>query len=80
LKTLIPSFMIYGEFCRAPLGVSVKMRMMKYWVKLLQGKNTKLLYILYKLLYTLYERNESAKFKLIECIQGIPVLYSSLSQ
>jgi hypothetical protein len=38
---------------------------------LLHGKNTKLSYILYKLSCTLNERNEGAKFKWIECIQGI---------
>jgi hypothetical protein len=44
---------------------------MKYWVKLLHGKNTKLSYILYKLLRTLYGRSEDAKFKWIECVQSI---------
>ena len=39
LKTSTPNFMIYGELCRHPLSVIVKMRMMKYWVKLLNGKN-----------------------------------------
>jgi hypothetical protein len=63
--------MICSELCRTPLSVNVKMRMMKYWVKLLHGKNTELSYILYKLLCTLYTRNEGAKFKWIECIQGI---------
>ena len=67
LKTSTPNFMICGELWRTPLSVNVKMRMMKYWVKLLHGKNTKLSYILYKLLCTLYQRN----MKVQECIQGI---------
>ena len=63
--------MIYGELCRHPLSVTVKMRMMKYWVKLLNGKNTKLSYILYKLLHVLSIRNEGAHFKWLKCIQTI---------
>jgi hypothetical protein len=59
LKTSTPFFVIYGELCRTPLSLNVKMQMMKYWVKLLHGKT----YILYKLLCIV--RNEGAKFKWI---------------
>ena len=72
-KTSTPNFMIYGELCRHLLSVIVKMRMMKYWVKLLNGKSTKLSHtsILYKLLHALSIRNEGAHFKWLKCIQNI---------
>ena len=45
--------------------------MKKCWVKLLNGKTTKLSYILYKLLHVLSIRNEGAHFKWLKCIQTI---------
>ena len=42
--------MIYGEFGRFPLEIQVKTRMIKFWAKILTGKNTKISYRMYELL------------------------------
>ena len=54
LKKSTPNEMIYGEFGRYPLEIMIKIRMEKYWCKLLIEKNTKISCIMYKLLYYLY--------------------------
>lgn len=52
-KMFILNFMIYGEFVRYLLCVKVKIRMLNFWIRLLKGKELKLLYILYNFLYSL---------------------------
>ena len=43
--------MVYGELGRYPLEIDIKVRMISYWCKLIQGKQSKLSTIAYKLLY-----------------------------
>ena len=57
LKKSTPNIMVYGEYGRYPLEIMVKMRMIKYWCKLLSGKNTKISCIMYKLLYYMYKKD-----------------------
>ena len=56
LKKSTLNVMVYGEFGRYPLEIMIKIRMVKYWCKLLNGKNTKISCIMYKLLYYLYKK------------------------
>ena len=44
--------MIYGELGRAPLVIQIKQRMANFWIKLAQGKDSKLSVIKYRLLLT----------------------------
>jgi hypothetical protein len=46
--------MIYGELGLFPIEIHVKLRMISYWAKLLTGKETKLSYFSYKILYNLF--------------------------
>jgi hypothetical protein len=43
--------MVYGELGRYPLKIDIKVRMISYWCKLIQGKQSKFSTIVYKLLY-----------------------------
>ena len=52
------NFMVYGELGRYPLEIDIKVRMISYCCKLIQGKQLKLSTIAYKLLYV------KKKFKL----------------
>ena len=54
LKTSTPSYMIYGELRLFPFDIDVKLRMISYWARLLTGKETKLSYLSYTILYNLY--------------------------
>ena len=49
VKKSTPDFMIYGELGRYPLEISIKLRIIKYWTKLVMGKEGKLPVLLYKL-------------------------------
>ena len=51
LKVSTPNFMVYGELGRYPPEIDIKVRMISYWCKLIQGKQSTLSTIAYKLLY-----------------------------
>ena len=57
MKKCTPHVMVYGEFGRYPLEILVKVRMVKYWCKLVRGKYSKISNRLYKLLYYLHKNN-----------------------
>ena len=42
MKSSSPLVMVYGEFGWYPLEIQVKVRMIKFWLKLLNGENTKM--------------------------------------
>lgn len=54
LKASTPSYMVYGELGIFPLKIDIKVRTISYWTRLLSGKEIKLPYISYKLLYKLF--------------------------
>jgi hypothetical protein len=43
--------MVDGELGRYPISIDIKVRMIKFWCKLIIGKQSKLSHICYKLLY-----------------------------
>jgi hypothetical protein len=51
LKTSTPDYMVYGELERRPIGIDSKVRMIKFWCKIIMGKQSKMSHICYKLLY-----------------------------
>ena len=63
--------MIYGELARYPLYITVKTRMISFWIKLLKGKETKLSRILYNFFLHKSALDIGANFKWIRCIQNI---------
>ena len=70
MKSSTPLIMIYGEFGRFPLENQVKTRMIKFWAKILTGKNTKISYKMYELLLYLHNK-DIYSCKWILCIQKI---------
>ena len=70
MKSSTPLIMIYGEFGRFPLEIQVKTRTIKFWAKILTGKNTKISYKMYGLLLYLLNK-DIYSCKWILCIQNI---------
>ena len=70
LKTSTPSYMIYGELGLFPIEIDVKLRMISYWARLLTGKETKLSYLSYKILYNLFI-DEDLDFSWIKHVKHI---------
>ena len=57
MKSSTPLVMVYGEFGRFPLSIQIKVRMIKFWSKILTGKNSKISFKMYLLLLYLYRNN-----------------------
>ena len=70
MKSNTPLVMVYGEFGRFPLSIQVKVRMVKFWAKILTGKNSKISFKMYLLLLYLH-RNNIHSCKWILCIEKI---------
>jgi hypothetical protein len=43
--------MLYGELGRYPLNITVKLKILSFWSKLIDGKQSKLSSLIYRLLY-----------------------------
>ena len=69
LKPSTPDFMIYGELGRYPMDIQIKTRMISYWSNLINGKQTKIAAMLYKL-SAITNEEVSGKFKWIEYIKN----------
>ena len=51
LRKSTPKFIIHAEFGRYPLSITIKQRMMNYWIRILNGKASKFSYQLYPYMY-----------------------------
>ena len=70
LKSSTPNCMVYGEIGRFPIDLDIKLRMVMFWSKVLQGKESKLSYLSYHLLFKLTnELNVNSKW--LKCIENI---------
>ena len=70
LKPSTPSCMVYGETGRFPLVISVKVRMLSYWCKLVTGKCSNLASKVYNVLVEGH-RNNSLKAVWVACIEKL---------
>lgn len=57
VKKSTPNCIIYGELGRYPIDVFIKSRMIGLWKRFMCSKQDKISSILYKLLYTMHNRN-----------------------
>jgi hypothetical protein len=69
LRLTTPNYMVYGELGRYPLEISVKLRMVSFWTKLVQSEN-KLSSNLYRLMLQIHD------FKF--CVMSILIITWSL--
>ena len=67
LRKSTPKYMLYAEFGRYPIKITIKQRMANFWARILNGKTSKLSYQVY--LYML-NTNEQ-EYKWVKCIQTI---------
>ena len=70
LKQPTPNFIVYAELGRYPITVSVKLRMINFWSRLLNGKESKICAVLYKLVF-LYYNDYGINTKWISYIKNI---------
>ena len=70
MKSSTPSFMVSGELGRYPLGIDIKIRMVSYWEKIIDVKQSKLSNILYKLCLALFNI-EGKNFIWLFSVKGI---------
>ena len=70
VKSSTPSFMVYGELGEFPTSITIKCRMINFWLRLLNGKNSKYSKIIYHMLL-LMDHNNVGKFAWITYIRHI---------
>ena len=69
LKTSTPNFMLYGELGRYPLNITVKLNILSFWSKLIDGKQSKLSSLIYRLLY--FKTHGNNTFSWINFVKSI---------
>ena len=57
LKNTTPNIILYGELGRYPIDIFVKARIMGFWQRIINGKQDKIAFKLYKILLSMNERN-----------------------
>ena len=80
-----PNCMVYGETARFPLANSIGCRMIAFWIKISEGKASKLSSIIYKLIYRLHLNNTYhspwlMKIKSLLCNSGNPIFWFNQEQ
>ncbi|XP_067660315.1 uncharacterized protein [Haliotis asinina] len=70
VKQSTPDFMIYGELGRYPISISVKVRIISNWAKMLSCNN-KLNTIFYHVMCNLYSVNADFNFPLLSSVKRI---------
>ena len=75
-----PNCMVYGETGRYPMANSIYSRMIGFWIKISEGKASKLSSIIYKLIYRLHLNNTYhspwlMKIKSLLCNSGNPTFW-----
>ena len=57
VKSSTPNFMVYGELGEFPTSISIKTRMVNFWLRLLNDKNSKYSKIVYHMLLSMVHNN-----------------------
>ena len=70
LKKSTPNVMIYGETGRTPVEVTIKVRSLMFWFRLVNGRDSKLSVKMYNCLYQLYTTAEY-RSPWLEFIEGL---------
>ncbi|MCW4343918.1 MAG: reverse transcriptase family protein [Candidatus Thiodiazotropha endolucinida] len=69
LRKSTPIYMLHAELGRQPLSITIKSRMVGYWLSLINGSNAKIAKILYKIHFS--EANNGQNLKWINFIKDI---------
>ena len=56
-KGTTPNIILYSELGRYPIDIFVKARMIGFWQRIINGKQDKIAFKLYKILLSIHERN-----------------------
>jgi hypothetical protein len=70
LKKSTPNFMIYGELGIYPMSVYIELRMINFWSKMVNGKDSKIANILYIYMFLKNSQNQY-KSDWLKCIKNI---------
>ena len=70
-------YMLHAELGRHLIQINIKSRMISFWLSIVNGKESKLLKLLYSIMFKEHEKG-SYKFKWIRCINDILVAVPDL--
>ena len=57
LNDKTPNCMVYGESGRKPLNITIQLRMVNFWIRIMTGSENKLVFQVYKLLRQMHNTN-----------------------
>ena len=57
LKTSTPNCMVYGELGAYPVSITIKVRMVSYWLNIISADDNKICKLLYNLMYNMHEND-----------------------
>ena len=71
LRKNTPKYMIYAEYGRYPITITVKQRMLNFWIRILNGKTSKFSHQIYLYMYALDSNADEQEFKWLNHIRSI---------
>ncbi|MCG8113215.1 MAG: reverse transcriptase domain-containing protein [Candidatus Thiodiazotropha taylori] len=70
LRKTTPVYMLHAELGRRPIQINIKSRMISFWLSIINGKESKLSKLVYKIMFNEHE-NGLYDYKWIRCIKDI---------
>ena len=70
LKTSTPNCMVYGELGTYPVSITIKVRLVSYWLNIISADENKISKQMYNLMYNLHQ-NDTYQSDWLNCVRNI---------
>ena len=70
LKTSTPNCMVYGELGTDPVSITIKVRLVSYWLNIISADENKISKQMYNLMYNLHQ-NDTYQSDWLNCVRNI---------
>ena len=57
LKTSAPNCMVYGELGTYPISLTIKVRLVSYWLNIVSADENKISKLMYNLMYSMHQND-----------------------
>ena len=70
LKTSTPNCMVFGELGTYPISVTIKVRLVSYWLNIVSADENKISKLMYNLMYNMHQ-NDTYQSDWLNCVRNI---------